>query len=304
MKIYLSSLTVAILLHLYRLFPYRKVNVLKSFGVVNSDDHLFLDGSIPNIGSLMYDCGTYSLHFAKSVSEAKVHIDDYIAHLIKGQHHTLYDHYSNFDKNFTAQGFQENLIALKKMEAAGLKPFPVVHDYWMREIPYYINEGYDFIALGNVMLKGSNTKLRRQRHIDHAMSIIPVDRKVHLFGASSYKAIAHLNLYSCDSSSWALNSKFGFILFWDPNKSGEDKTVRLFFLDRNRDYWGGKPIYWEKYKRRDQLETYIGTLGFTYSDLMGHNRGHYRKLLNAIYYLTIEDVITQKRQQQKFAVAV
>lgn len=62
MKIFMSSLNAAILFHLYKIFPDRKVNVLRSFGVISGDDHLFISKKIPNIGDLMYDSGTYTIN--------------------------------------------------------------------------------------------------------------------------------------------------------------------------------------------------------------------------------------------------
>jgi hypothetical protein len=250
----------------------------------------------------MYDCGTYSLHFAKSIDDAKVSIDDYLIHLKKYSKH--YEYYSNFDNDFTPHGFIDNQNALRRMESEGLKPFPVVHDYFMREIQIYVDEGYEFLALGCVMTKGSAKKQRTQYHIEHALSQIPTDKvKVHLFGASSYKSIAHLPLYSCDSSSWALNNKFGFVLYWNPFKEGQDKTDKLFFIDKMKDYWNDDRLYWEKYNYRQDLEQYIGSLGFTYDDLMGHEANHYRQLLNAIYYLTIEEIITKKQSEKHLLAA-
>lgn len=302
MKICMSSMTVDILLHLYKLYPHRMVNVLRSFGVNIPENEYFFNGSIPNLGCLMLDSGTYSLNFAASVTEEKVSIEEYIPYVQKHQHRI--DYYSNFDRDFTIYGFKENLASLKRMEQAGLKPFPVIHNYYNNEIRYYLNQGYRFLALGSIMKKGSAKKLRRQEDIEYALSIIPTDEvMVHLFGASSYKSIAHLPLYSCDSSSWALNNKFGFILYWNPSNIGDDKTDRLFFCDKMRDYQRNDRKYFENYAYRSQLEQYIKSLGFEYYDLMGPDAHHYRQLLNAIYYLTIEEIITKKQEKKKLLAA-
>ncbi len=294
MRIYLSSLTIAVLLHLYQLFPERKVNVLRSFALMKSDEHRFYDGSIPNINSLMFDSGVFTKNYAKSGNYNHVTLQNYINYLQKHKQH--YDYYSNYDLDFTAQGFQKNLQVLNQMESAGLKPFPVVHDYFMREIKHYLDNNYKFIALGGVRVPGVNGQQRVEAHIKHAMDIIPVDRvKTHLFGASSFKLIAKYPFFSCDSSSWAQNNKYGFVLYWNFDLvDQEDKTQKFFFVDKMRDYFRDDRKYWETYPGRDHREAFIYNLGFTYQDLMGPRRHHYRQLLNVIYYLTIEDVITEK----------
>jgi hypothetical protein len=294
MRIYMSSLTIAILLHLYILFPNRKVNVLRSFAQMSPYEHRFYDGSIPNINSQMFDSGVFTKVNAKSGNYGHITLQNYIKYMKQHKHH--YKYYSNYDEDFTSQGFYTNLNNLKRMRGAGLDPFPVVHDFFMREIQYYLSNDYDFIALGGVRVPGKNGQQRTEQHIKHAMSLIPHDKvKTHLFGASSYKLISKYPFFSCDSSSWAQNNRYGFILYWDETLIGkEDKTLKLFFFDKNKDYFRTDRKYWETYPGREQRESYIKSLGFTYIDLMGPQRNHYRQLLNAIYYLTIEDVITLK----------
>lgn len=305
MRIYLSSLTTAVLLHLYHLFPDRMINVLRSFAMMSSDEHRFYDGSIPNINSLMFDSGVFTKNNAKSGNYNHVTLQNYIRYLQLHKKH--YEFYSNYDLDFTAQGFPQNLQVLKQMEAAGLNPFPVVHDYFMREIKYYLDNNYNFVALGGIRAPGKNGQQRTERHIKHAMSMIPTEKvKTHLFGASSFKLVSKYPFFSCDSSSWAQNNRYGFVLYWNWDLVGlEDKTEKFFFVDKNSDYFRTDRKYWEDYggaKGRKKREEFINNLGFSYEDLMGVRRSHYRQLLNAIYYLTIEDIITIKwRNMQKQA---
>lgn len=254
-----------------------------------------MNGAIPNIGSLILDCGTFSLHFAKSVDEEKVSIEGYIAYLKRFSKY--YDFYFSFDRNFTIYGAEENRQCLEKMKKAGLNPVPVIHDYYRGEIDYCIGEGYKFVALGSIMEEGSSKMLRRQKDINYAVEkLYQHDVKMHLFGASSYRTIAHLPLYSCDSSSWAQNNKFGFILYWNPLKEGEDKTDKLFFYEKHSDYDSNRP-YFNEYDFREELEVYLGGLGITYHDLMSTRKHYFRQLVNAIYYLTIEDIIAAKHMK-------
>ena len=179
------------------------------------------------------------------------------------------------------------------LKAAGHNPVPVIHDYYRGEIDYYIGEGYDFVALGSIMEKGSDKMLRRQRDIDYAVEKLYQNNvKMHLFGASSYRAISHLPLYSCDSSSWAQNNKYGFILYWNPASEKEDKTDKLYFYERHSDYDANR-IYFNEYNYRSDLESYLEGYGITYHDLTSINKNYYRQLVNAMYYLTIQDEVAE-----------
>ena len=296
MRMYLSSLTIAILRHLHRLYPNRKINVLRSFALMEKKEHQFYDGSLSNINSLMFDCGAYTKVNAKSGNYAHVNLSNYIKYLKTHKQH--YEFYANYDEDFTSHGFKKNLQNLEKMRSIGLNPFPVVHDYFMRELNYYLNNEFAFIALGGVRVPGLNGQQRTEDHIKHAMKMIPTDKvRTHLFGSSSYKLLAKYPFFSCDSSSWAQNNMYGFVLFWNwAIKNKEDKTEKLFFMDKNSDYFRKDRNYWETYGGKTEFgkrESFINKLGFTYWDLMGKRSYHYRALLNAIYYLTLEDVITE-----------
>jgi hypothetical protein len=294
MKYYLSSPTADLLIELEKIYPNRKINILKSFGVQNKDDHKFNNNLISNIASQMYDCGAFTVNNADKYNAQQITLYNYIQHLNK--YKASYEYYSNFDSDFTSNGFNKNLKSLRRIEEAGLNPFPVIHDYFVKEVKYYIDNGYEFIALGGVRVPGQKKQYRSNDHIKAAFKRIPIDKvKVHLFGASSFNTIIKWPLYSCDSSSWAQNNKYGFVLYWNLNKSGLNKTEKLFFLDKNSDYKRKDRQYWEKVPFKKDLEYFISELGITYTNLMGHRAFHYRQLLNTIYYLTIEDVITQYR---------
>ncbi len=119
-------------MHLYAIFPNRKVNVLRTFARMSSNEHQYHDGSIPNINSLMLDSGVFTANYAKSGDYSHVTLENYIKHLQNNK--DRYEYYANFDLNFTSQGAQQNLQALRQMEKSGLKPYPVIHDYFMGEI--------------------------------------------------------------------------------------------------------------------------------------------------------------------------
>lgn len=297
-KIYLSSLSIEIANHLGELFPDKPLNILRSFGVESNEDYAIINGAIPKLGSHILDCGTFSLNFANNVDDEKVSIEGYIAYLKHFKKH--YDFYFSFDRNFTIYGAKENLKCLQQLRDAGLEPVPVIHDYYRGEVQFYIDHGYKFVALGSIMEKGKNKMLRKQKHINFAVEqLYQAGVDVHLFGKSSFKSIAYLPLYSCDSSSWAQNNKFGFILYWNPEKEGEDKTDKLFFYEKLSDYYSDRK-YYNQYDFRPQFERYLEGLGITYLDLIGNRKHYYRQLVNAIYYITIQDEVAKIHKQLGF----
>lgn len=245
----------------------------------------------------MFDSGVYTKVNAKSGNYDHVTLNNYIKYLQPYKHH--YEYYANYDEDFTSNGFRKNLQNMQRMKFAKLNPFPVVHDYFMREINEYLDKEYDFIALGGVRVPGLNGQQRTEKHIKHAMSHIPTDKvKTHLFGASSYKLLAEYPFYSCDSSSWVQNNRYGFVFIWNQDiNNREDKTEKFYFADKNRDLYRTDRNYWETYggkSGRRQRDEFINNYGFDYCNLMGPRKHHYRALLNAIYYLTLEEIITKK----------
>ena len=66
----------------------------------------------------------------------------------------LFHRYFNFDIDFSDQGFSKNWANQQKMEAAGLSPIPVVHNFFNFEIAFYMSlEKYPWLALGSAQSK-------------------------------------------------------------------------------------------------------------------------------------------------------
>ena len=296
MKLYLSSFNIVMLRMLQEIDREKSVNVLRSFGVESNQEHTIMMDPYDNIGSEILDNGSFSLNFADSVDDEKVSLQGFTRYAQKfGKN---FDFYFSFDSNFTIDGYEENKEYYLQQKKAGLNPVPVLHAYSREEIEFYINEKCEFIALGSIMEEGSKKMQRTQADVDKAtIKLHEAGVKVHLFGASSYNAIAHLPLYSCDSSSWAQNNKFGFILFWNEKKKGENKTDKLFFKDSDADYTKDRQ-YYDEYIDLDILENYLKPKGITRQKLMSDNsKNRYRQLVNALYYLTIEEIINKKQER-------
>ena len=65
-----------------------------------------------------------------------------------------FDRYFNFDVDFSDQGFSTNWANQQQMEAAGLTPVPVVHNFFNFEIDFYMSLGkYPWLALGSAQSK-------------------------------------------------------------------------------------------------------------------------------------------------------
>jgi len=299
MKIYLSSLTYNVLKELGERIPHHKPNVLLSYGVEKNDNLLIMDRMRHLVNSLILDSGTFSLHTADSLSEGVITLKGYLDYLSVCSE--KFDFYFNYDRNFTINGFEEDLECLMEIESNGFKPVPVVHDYYREEIDYYINEGrYDIIAFGSVMEPGTIDFLRIKGDISHAVErLIKHNIKTHVFASSTYDMLHDIPVYSSDASSWAQYASIGRIQWWNPEKEGEDKTD----LIRLRDYTDMKEdgsFFFKDYPHKVKLKEYLNSMGIVYEDLMGKNLHLFRQVVNCAYYMKLEEIITKKHKEQGF----
>ena len=72
---------------------------------------------------------------------------------------------------------------MKKLEKAGLKVVPVVHNYKGFEIDYYIDQGYPIVALGS----SPHKKLKNIKPA--AEKLFNAGVRVHLLGVTANKNI-------------------------------------------------------------------------------------------------------------------
>lgn len=298
MKIYLSSLTYAVLKELAERIQKQKPNVLLSYGVQKNDDLLIMDRKRNNVDSLILDSGTFSLHTEDSSENEKITLQGYSDYLSVCSKY--FDFYFNFDKNFTTKGFDENLECLKYLQRKGFKPVPVVHDYYREEIDYYIDQGYELVALGSVMAPGKKDFLRLKDDIYHAVErLIKHNIKIHVFASATYNMLHDIPVYSSDASSWAQHAAAGKILFWNEHNESEEKTdlIRMF------DYVNLKEdgnFFFKEYPFRRELEEHLDSMGITYEDLMGKNMHLYRQFVNCAYYMQLEKILTMKHKKKGF----
>ena len=299
MKIYLSSITYKVLTELHKRKPDQQPNGLLSFGVEKNDDLLIMGKMRHLVESLILDSGTFSLHTAdKAKYEGYITLKGYGDYLSVSA--DKYDFYFNFDRNFTINGFPENLECLMELERRGFNPVPVVHDYYREEIDYYIDQGYELLALGSVMEPGSNDFLRKKDDIYHAVErLIKHNIKIHVFASSTYDMLHDIPVYSSDASSWAQYASIGRIQWWNPEKEGDDKTdlIRMRdFTDMKED----RSYFFDEYPFKVQLEEYLDSYGIVYEDLMGEDLHLYRQVVNCLYYMDLEQKLTELHRKQGF----
>jgi hypothetical protein len=298
MKIFQSSFTARVLQQIHERLPEKQPNVLLSYGIRKNDDLLIMQRMRNYVSSLILDSGTFSLHTSDGTSEEEITFQGYSNYL--DLCHDKYNFYFNFDRNFTTAGFEENQCYLKQLEAKGFNPIPVVHDYYRDEIDIYIEEGYQLVALGSVMEPGTVKFLRKKTDIDHAVErLIKHNIKIHVFAAASYNQLFDIPVYSSDASSWAQHAANGRILYWNEENDSDDKTDFIRFFDRPGLKEDGN-YFFNEYPHRRVFEEHLDSLGITYEDLIGKDMHLFRQVVNAAYYIQLEEIITQKHKEQGF----
>ena len=289
MQLYHASLTPGILKRYYEIFG-PALNVLLSMAYNQQYFHEFLIKCRHMFKRLIADSGAWSV--AHKTSDMT--IEALIAHLQMWEH--MYDLYFNFDTDFSTGGFENNLANQLRMEAAGLKPVPVIHNFFDQEISYYVNSGkYDWLALGSDQSTNfDNVKFA----VDRIKKGNP-DIRIHLFGGSKFDWMVRLPIASCDTTSWAKTGSFGHILYWNDNYEGLYKMNKIYISGRIKEdpgYERKRQFHFVEYPWRRELEEYISkTFGLTYRDLCGYLDKENMQLVNIHYFTELERRINEER---------
>jgi hypothetical protein len=278
MIIYQAGLTLEMILKYHELFPTRKINVLRSFGTLTKEEAAICVTHRDKVGSLVLDSGTFTLYFAKQQA-SRITIDHYERYL--RQFGKDFDFYFNFDEDFGQEGFDTNQGHQKRLERAGLHPVPVIHNIYGDEVDYYIDAGYQMVAVGSQMPVTVNDLYLVTDRLCRA------GVRVHLFGRSTYEDL-QLPIYSCDSTTWTKMGAYGFIYYWNPHKRGIDKTDKIHIEDGvHSERRTGLSL--STYAFWDDLDTYLGQmLHITVGDLSGPQGHYYRQLVNLDYFVNLE----------------
>ena len=285
MKLYHASLHLDVLKKYHELFG-EKSNVLLSLADESKEWRAFLIDCRHMIKSLIADSGAYSVANGTSdLTMAQV-----ISHLKLWGHY--YDIYFNFDTDFSEEGFENNFDNQTRMERAGLKPVPVIHNFFDEEIDHYIQSGkYEWLALGS-------RQSSRFENIEHAVRRIKQGNpniKIHWFGGSRYEWLVQLPIAACDTTSWAQAGAYGVIKYWNPHNPELDKTDYIYVGGRIRDLDPGMH-HFVTYRYRKDLEAYLqANFGFSYMDLCGYDDKYNMQLVNMKYYTDLEQRVNDER---------
>jgi hypothetical protein len=207
---------------------------------------------------------------------------------------TYYDRIYNFDCDFGDEGFDTNIYYQKRMEDAGLDPVPVVHSIFNDdEIDYYIRRGYKVVAIGSPQITDFGT-------LAYVMEKFKgTNIKIHLFGNADFEFLTSFPIYSCDTSTWVMAGVFGDIIWWNPQKGGQNKKEYVYL----EEYYPPKPNakLLSEYEYREELNQYLSEeLGVTENDLLGPDGSYFKSIVNLHYFLKLEEVINQIHRQKGF----
>jgi hypothetical protein len=287
MKIFQASLFLRVLKRYYEMFPDDPLDVLLSLAYNQSERNGFLVKYRHMIDAIIGDSGAWS--FAQGKSD--ITLEELIAVLnICGEQFTRY---FNFDTDFRDKGFENNIANQIIMEKAGLYPVPVIHNFFDKEIEYYVKSGkYDWLALGS----SQSTNFDDIRYaVDRIITWGDPNIRIHWFGGSKFEWLAKLPIAACDTSSWAKTGQFGYIRYWNPHEEKFNKTHNIFVSGRLKEFKKGE-YHFVTYPWRRELEEYLDqNLNLTYSDLCGYDEKFNMQLVNTRFYSELAKKINKER---------
>ncbi len=285
---YQASLNLQVFKMFIERFPNIVVNILLSYGSVNPDFLEYLDTYRHRIGKIILDCGTWTLNYAKNPDFKRITLDNYIRYLKRFGH--LFDFYFNFDDNFTSSGVEKNQYNQKLMEDAGLSPVPVVHDIYGDEIDQYIYAEYKRVALGSSQVNSQRHMAQITRRFDGTGT------ELHLLGQSGIRLLGYFPISSSDSTLFANPGKMGFIKYWNPQRTGDEKTDTIYLEERISEKIKHKHMY-STYEYKKDLDAFLqNTFGLDYYDLVGKGSAVNKMLVNMYYAVQLEAEINRMHQ--------
>ena len=294
MKIYLADVPFNTIYSYILKKPEIMINLLLAFGSDTLED--FLRRQHLNINkfflSLFLDCGAFSLNSGKKDPHKNryITIENYIRFYKRFRH--IFDHCASLDEDFTSEGIMTNLINLHQMERAGFTPLPVVHDIYGEEIDIFIQQGYKYICLGSALVNNNKTMQFLMK------KVAGTGIKIHIFGRISFKQLTYYPIYSCDSTGWATKVSNGNICWWNPEKTGLNKT-EIFHIcrfgkdDKNNIYVHPCKEQFRQFLR-DELD--IDYEAFLSNTVL-------QQMANIHYFVTLEREINMIQREKGFFTA-
>jgi hypothetical protein len=285
MRFYQASMSSRVLNRYWELFK-EPFNVLLSFAYAGPDFWEIFAKYRHMAYSIILDSGAWSV----AQGTAILSLEGFIAYVeMNGR---LFDRHFNFDTDFGDNGFDNNIVHQIKMERAGLKPVPVVHNLFDREIDYYVQSGkYDWIALGS----RQTTNYDDLNYAVYRIKKGNPNIKIHWFGGSKFEWLCQLPIASCDTTSWASTGKFGFIRYWNPDEPGFNKGHSIYTSGVIKDIEQGKYEY-TIYPWKKELDAYLQeTFDLTFQDLCGYDSAYNMQLVNTRFFVDQERRINEER---------
>ena len=288
MLIYQSGMSIDVLETFCDKFPGRRLNVLLSFGRPDSEKSLLAQRRGTQIASLILDSGTYTTNNSRSHNGLNIVVESYIQYLKTVS--SSYDFYFNFDSGHGTDSFGENWQNQKRIEQVGLTPIPVIHNTENYEVQHYIDrkDKYDYVAIGSVQANSYETLERPVK------TLYDAGIKVHIFGHTTYKIIARLPVYSCDSASWTRRAGHGDLLYWNDLKEQEDKSTTISLVSKTNRRMTSSRL------PDDFLEYMDSVFGYSYININGLHRQRYREIMNLYFFTELERIATEKQRELSF----
>jgi hypothetical protein len=256
-----------------------KLNYLISYFYLENNAYKLIFEYRDMIESLYLDSGAYSVATGKS----KISITEYLTYLKLYGHH--FDEYFNLDDEFDNPNHnQSNQQYLEKelLPLRAKRPIPVVHDEeQIIEFEEYVELGNNFIAIGS----------------DPAIKIVDLqkimnkfpDVNIHMFGNIKREMLVKCKPYSADSATWAHNSMYGGIAFWDPD---EQKDYKIYMGTREIEDPEKDWTHFKKFKHRKKLEAFLhDTFGFQYRDLLPRDGAYNRHIVNLYFFYQFQEYL-------------
>jgi len=279
--IYHAGLTTEALLAYRNLYPAIKLNAMLSYGRRQKANYKLLFEYKEHLNSLAADSGTWTRNCNPQKYAKQINFKGFQSYLKIFA--PRLDFYVNYDEDFSKNGFETNLEYQLQLEAAGFSPVPVIHDCYGKEVKYYIEHGYKFVAIGSGELAYSG--------IDELHYIVDElyqnGIKVHFLGCTNFEKLAYLPVYSCDSSTWGQAGRRDYLLYWNSHVSRIDKKDKI---PLNSKLW--------KYPFLREFEEYLDLeLGLELNDLIGRDKTLNRHIVNIHYFTKVEDLIHKKHKE-------
>lgn len=307
MKIYLSSLPVALIQRLHNLNPSLLPNVLITFyDLKESKQTEYAQTYRDLFAGFICDCGAFSLNVklqngqlteSEYEAEAAQLYLDYIEHM--QEHKSEYDFYMSMDDRFDSAGFLHNRERYNEMVGVGIDPVPIIHtlDPDSEEVRYWLNPKNKpkMLAIGQC-----DQYAKRQPEVLSEVSekLYAAGIKPYFLGITNPLSLATIPVHSCDSKSWLDAGTRGRVLYWNPKSVLEDKTEVLYFPQYEGEFNASKGFLYDSYKYLSDFELFIyEKLGFTVNDLLGLRKVRNRLLVNVVYFIELEKKINSMHEE-------